>query len=171
MKRFRHLIALAVVAAGSYLVTTTSSAATTKPVLSFATATAPTNLNPAIDIDDDVLSLAYASIIHITPSGQSAPGLATSWGYVGNGNRTFEFTLRNNARFSDGTPVTAQAVKRWMIYFSSAPGAFAKNIPCSSIQTVGRWKVVIHLSTPTPIMPYLLSEPDMSGFVGSSKTL
>jgi peptide/nickel transport system substrate-binding protein len=145
--------------------------AAAKPVLRFATATAPTNVNPAIDIDDDVLSLAYASLIHIQPNGSLAPDLATSWHYVGSGNQTFQLTLRKDARFSDGTPVTAQAVKKWMIYFSHEKGAFAKNIPYSSIQTDGQWTVVIHLSRAEPNMPFLLSEPFDSGFIGSSKAL
>jgi peptide/nickel transport system substrate-binding protein len=171
MRRFRHLIALAVIAAGSYLVTTTSSAATTKPVLRFASATVPTNVNPAIDIDSYVLALAYASIIHVTPNGTPAPGLATSWGYIGSGNSTFQFTLRHGARFSDGSLVTAEAVKKWMIYFHGASGAFAKNIPYSSIQTVGQWHVIIHLSTATPNMQFLLAEPFESGFIGSPEAL
>jgi peptide/nickel transport system substrate-binding protein len=170
MRRFRHVLALALVAGASCSAATAWSAAS-KPVLRFATATAPTNLNPAIDIDDDVLSLAYASVIHLTPAGTPSPGLATSWGYVGRGNTTFQFTLRNDARFSDGTPVTAAAVKKWMIYFSGEKGAFAKNIPFSSIDTVGQWKVVIRLRTPTPNMQFLLSEPFESGFIGSSKAL
>lgn len=58
-----------------------------------------------------MFSLAYAGITHLNPDGTVAPALATSWSYVGTGNETFEFTLRHDARFSDGTPVTASAVK------------------------------------------------------------
>jgi peptide/nickel transport system substrate-binding protein len=145
--------------------------ADTKPVLRFASATAVSNLNPAVDIDSYVLALAYASLIHIQPDGSFAPGLATSWRYVGSGNKTFELELRKDAHFSDGTRVDAQAVKKWIVYFSHEKGAFAKNIPYASIQTVGDWKVVLHLTRGEPNMPFLLSEPFESGFIGSPKAI
>jgi ABC-type transport system substrate-binding protein len=88
-------------------ITPAAQPATTKPVLRFASATAVTNLNPAIDIDSYVLALAYEALIHMKPDGSLAPGLATSWHYVGKGNTTFTFTLRHDAMFSDGTPVDA----------------------------------------------------------------
>ena len=37
-------------------------------------------------------------------SGALKPAVATSWHYIGTGNRNFEITLRHNVRFSDGTP-------------------------------------------------------------------
>jgi peptide/nickel transport system substrate-binding protein len=145
-------------------------ASTTKPVLRVADATAPTNLNPAIDISSGLAALAYEPIIHQNDEGHFVPGLATKWGYVGNA-KTFEFTLRHDARFSDGTSVTAQAVKQWMIYFSKAGGSFQHNIPFKTIQTVGKWKVILHLVTGTPNMEFILAEPYMSGFVGSPASL
>ena len=170
MRRLLPLVALALVAAGSALSATATSAGS-KPTLRFASATSVSNLNPAIDIDSYVLALAYAALLHINPDGSFAPALATSWHYVGTGNKTFELTLRKDAHFSDGTPVNAQAVKKWMTYFSTEKGAFAKNIPFKTIQTVGQWKVVLHLSRAEPNMPLLLSEPIESGFIGSPKAL
>ena len=170
MRRLLHLVAVAAAVSGLCFAATSSSAGS-KPELRFASATAVTNLNPAIDIDTYVLALAYASLIHIRPDGSFAPALATSWRYVGSGNTTFELTLRKDARFSDGTPVDAQAVKKWLIYFSGEKGAFAKNIPFKTIQTVGRWKIVLHLSRAEPNLPFLLSEPFESGFIGSPRAL
>jgi peptide/nickel transport system substrate-binding protein len=170
VRRFLSLIAITLVVGGVSFAATATSAGS-KPELKFASATAITNLNPAIDIDSYVLALAYASLIHMKPDGSFAPSLATSWRYVGSGNKTFELNLRKNARFSDGTPVDARAVKKWMIYFSGEKGAFAKNIPFKTIQTVGRWKVVLHLARPEPNLPFLLAEPFMSGYIGSPKAL
>jgi peptide/nickel transport system substrate-binding protein len=161
-------LALAVTACGS---SSPSEHGTAKPVLRWADATAPTNLDPAIDINQDLASLAYTPIIHLQPNGSYSPGLALSWGYVGTGNKTFQFTLRTDARFSDGTSVTAQAVNQWLRYFAGAKGAFADNIPFKTIQTVGKWKVILHLTRPTPNLPWILSEPDMNGFVASAAAL
>ena len=80
-------------------------------------------LNPAISGGGDQsmpIDLAYASLPHINPDGTISPALATSWRYVGTGNTTFEPTLRHDARFSDGTPLTASAVKAYFGYLLSA---------------------------------------------------
>lgn len=80
-------------------------------------------LNPAISGGGDQsmpIDLAYASLPHINPDGTISPALATSWRYVGTGNTTFELTLRHDARFSDGTPLTASAVKAYFGYLLTA---------------------------------------------------
>src|SRR4051812_24586879 len=45
----------------------------------------------------------YESPIGVTVDGRLVPALATSWKVLP-GNKTMTFTLRHNARFSDGTP-------------------------------------------------------------------
>ena len=152
-------IALAVVP----LATTSASAtASTKPVLTVGIDQPPQSLNPAKDDTGTNLiihALSDETLIHINSNGTYSPGLATSWKYVGTGNKTFEFTLRDDARFSDGTPVTAQAVKVWLNYFEHADGPFVSDFgPISSITTSGKWTVVLHLGAPNPDVPYFLSE-------------
>jgi peptide/nickel transport system substrate-binding protein len=58
-------------------------------------------------------------------NGTYGPGLAQSFGYVGTGNKTYELKLHPNAKFADGTPVTAHAVKQWLTYYPTAHGGFA----------------------------------------------
>jgi hypothetical protein len=52
----------------------------------------------------------YETLIRVDCSGQVRPGLAASWRLDANG-RTWIVTLRENARFSDGTPVTSSDVR------------------------------------------------------------
>ena len=118
------------------------------------------------------IDLAYDSLTHLTPKGDIAPGLATSWHYVGTTNTEFTFTLRQGARFSDGTPVTASAVKAWLDYaYFTAKGGITGSLPLKSIDTTGKWTVNLHLSAPNSQVPYLLSEAAMFGFIGSPKAI
>jgi peptide/nickel transport system substrate-binding protein len=161
-----------VVVLSIWLASATVAAPSTNPVLSVALASAGTNLNPAVISEGSaqLMSTAYASITHMKPDGTIVPGLATSWKYVGSGNRTFRFTLRPNAKFSDGTPVTASAVKTWLDYYTSAKGPFATSLSIKSVQAIGTSTVVLHLSTAVPELPEKLSEPGTNvGFVVSPK--
>jgi len=107
---------LLALAAGSLAGCSNSGKATTpnsdaaKPVLTMGLTHYTTTLNPAIAGGGDQsmpIDLAYESLTHLRPNGDIGPGLATSWHYTGKTNTDFTFTLRQDARFSDGTPVTA----------------------------------------------------------------
>jgi hypothetical protein len=52
----------------------------------------------------------YETLVRVDCKGRAGPGLAVSWRLDANG-RTWFVTLRENARFSDGTPVTADDVR------------------------------------------------------------
>jgi hypothetical protein len=52
----------------------------------------------------------YETLVRVDCSGRIAPALAASWRLDADG-RTWIVTLRENARFSDGTPVTAADVR------------------------------------------------------------
>ena len=98
------------------------------------------------------------SIVHRDPSARLVPGLATRWGFVGSGNRVFEFVLRQDARFSDGEPVTAEAMKTWINYYYNAPGAIQRGQlgTISSIETPDRWTVRINMARPNPAIPFAM---------------
>jgi peptide/nickel transport system substrate-binding protein len=146
-----------------------------KPVLTMGITNYTTTLNPAIAGGGDQMmpiDLAYESLIHLKPNGDIGPGLATSWHYIGKTNTEFSFTLRHNARFSDGTPVTASAVKAWLDYaYFKVKGGITASLALKSVEAVGQWTVVLHLSAPNSEMPNLLSEPNMWGFIGSPKAI
>ena len=81
-----------------------------------------TTMNPVI-LDPAIYAyFNYDPLIYETASGQFIPDLAASWGYVGSGNTTFRMVIRSGARFSDGTPVTAAAVKNSLDYFLNTNG-------------------------------------------------
>ena len=61
-------------------------------------------------------TLLYETLVKRDSEGRIAPGLASSWEFA-DGGRTVIFTIRENARWHDGTPVTADDIrihlKRW----------------------------------------------------------
>jgi len=73
----------------------------------------PTSWDPVTSTagwDVHVLGLVYASITTLSPSGDVKPGLASSWKYGPDG-KSVTFTLRPGLKFTDGTPLNAEAVK------------------------------------------------------------
>jgi peptide/nickel transport system substrate-binding protein len=130
--------------------------------------------NPAVNSSSagQTLSIAYASILHQNPDGSIAPGLAISWHYV-KGQKVFEFTLRRNARFSDGTPVTAAAVVAWLSYYAHSKNDQSSFLgPNPKFTAVGKWTVRVTLTVPDPDLPLTFAEPvDNWGFVASPKAV
>ncbi|MCX6787731.1 MAG: peptide ABC transporter substrate-binding protein [Candidatus Kaiserbacteria bacterium] len=72
----------------------------------------PQFINPLLaisDADRDLSALVYAGLMGLSGSGELVPMLAESYTLSTDG-KTYTFTLRANATFSDGTPVTADDV-------------------------------------------------------------
>lgn len=150
-------------------------AATMGNTLTVAIPSPPASLDPAKDGNGPYIAtqmVAYDSLLYYTPQGKFVPRLATSWGYVGKGNKTFDVTLRKGAQFSDGSPVNAAAVKASIDYFKAAKGplvSYAASI--ASVQMMGPYKVRFHLSSPNPIMPTLLAQNQQVGNIISPKAI
>ncbi|MEF2978093.1 ABC transporter substrate-binding protein [Subtercola sp. YIM 133946] len=134
------------------------------------------NMDPARDNAPQYQTLRVLTnepLLYVNPDGTYAPGLATDWGYVGTGNKTFEFTLRQGVEFSDGTPLTADAVKKWLLYYASQNGGDVEVMgggsagPFASIDTDGDLKVTLNLNAPNPVVPYVLSDQTTWGMVSS----
>jgi len=73
---------------------------------------APRFINPLLAISDsdrDLTALMYSGLLKATPSGTFVPDLAQSFEISENG-LFYTFTIRGNAVFHDGTPVTADDV-------------------------------------------------------------
>jgi peptide/nickel transport system substrate-binding protein len=120
-------------------------------------------------------SLAYAPLIHQAPAGKLEPALATSWEYVEGGgtpNSKFAMTIRKGAKFSDGEPVTAEAVVKWLDYFTETPGPFKEIFGKSPKFSASGEEVTIEMSTPNPRLPVILSDggPNV-GFVVAPKAI
>jgi peptide/nickel transport system substrate-binding protein len=74
---------------------------------------APTSWDPVTsaagnDVSD--LSLVYASLTRLSPEGEAEPALAEKWDFSKDG-LTFTIYLKKGLKFTDGTPVDADAVK------------------------------------------------------------
>ena len=72
----------------------------------------PRFINPVLaisDADRDLSSLVYSGLLRAGENGQYLPNLASSYAISPDG-RSYTFHIDENARFSDGTPVTADDV-------------------------------------------------------------
>lgn len=96
--------------------------------LRVATRIAPVSLDPAADQGEstawrNISQLVFDSLVSVDDRGQLHPGLALSW-QSESGNRRWQFQLRSGVKFSDGTPVTTDAVAaslraanpRWKVF-------------------------------------------------------
>lgn len=96
----------------------TTLAATPRDVLVLGKAADPQTLDPAVTIDNNDWTVTYPAYQRLVrykavpdASGNRLEGeLARSW-TVGQDGLTWDFKLRGDARFADGTPVDAAAVK------------------------------------------------------------
>jgi len=80
--------------------------------LTVAYSSVPQTLDPAKTVQNNSLyqALAYEPLIVRRSDGSLAPGLATSWRYVGDDNTQLELQLRSGVKFADGSALTAQDV-------------------------------------------------------------
>jgi peptide/nickel transport system substrate-binding protein len=72
----------------------------------------PQALNPVLANDDasrSIVALVFSGLTRSDDAGQPVPDLAESWDISPDG-KTYRFVLRPNARWHDGTPVTADDV-------------------------------------------------------------
>ena len=104
----------------------------------------------------------YETLVRVDCNGRVSPGLAASWQLDASG-RTWIVTLRENARFADGTPVTAAAVRAsW-----SRDGIGDELQPhvspfVQSIATVGDRVLAITLRSSRVDGPVALAHPDLA---------
>jgi peptide/nickel transport system substrate-binding protein len=94
---------------------------------------------------------AYDPLIYQTAAGSYEPDLATSWGYVDSGHRAFRLSLRKNATFDDGAPLTAKAAAASMNRFLAAKGpARSYAGPAQKVVATGPDTIEIDYSSPMP---------------------
>jgi peptide/nickel transport system substrate-binding protein len=133
-------------------------------VLTVASAIAPNSLNPALGGSSDpqqyFFELDYDTLIGVDANGDYVPDLATKWGYVGGGNKTFDITLRSGVTFNDGSKLTAEDVKNSLEYYAKAGGPLAADLATvGSIDVLSTLELRINLKTADPMMPFYLSRP------------
>src|SRR3972149_11756796 len=88
-------------------------------------------LNPRLDwgnpADRDVNRLIFSGLMRFDSHGLPQPDLTDSWGATPDGN-IYNFTLRSNAVWHDGTPVTTQDVIFTINLIKSAGSLFPQDI-------------------------------------------
>ncbi|MEN0129357.1 MAG: ABC transporter substrate-binding protein [Brevundimonas sp.] len=118
-----------------------------------------TNVNPhkggSPDSQGAVIGSVYEALTRITPDTKVAPGLATSWKSLSD--LEWEFTVRTDAVFSDGTPLTSKTIV-WnfeQLLDPDYPGTtgaplrkFVKSVEARDEDTV-----LFHLSAPAIDLP------------------
>jgi len=134
----------------------------------------PASLDPAkanVGSDNWFVNLAYDTLIRRGPDGRQVPDLAVKWGYVGAGNKTFEFTLREGVKFADGTPLDAKAVAASLDYARKNGLNVSWTSAIESVTATGPRTVRIQCATPHPALPFLLDNVTMLGSTISQKGL
>jgi peptide/nickel transport system substrate-binding protein len=144
--------------------------------LSMGATIAPQSLSPILNQGNPeslmVMQLAYDPLIQVTPDGKMTPDLATAWKWDDSTNTKFELTIRTNAKFSDGTPLTAQTVAKSLLAFRDGKGPNAKQAKdFTSVEATNDSTVVITSATPDPGIPSKLGQLWGVGYIVSEAGL
>lgn len=117
MKRLNKYLALLLLGVGALLgsaCSTGGSSGATSDKLVVGSVLTPSSLDPVHVTgghDPFFLRIVYDRLLETDlETGEVIPGLATEWGYSED-RKSFSLTLREGVKFSDGTPVDAEAVK------------------------------------------------------------
>ncbi len=137
----------------------------------------PTSLDPLLSPDahtGELIAHLFSGLVQINPEMDVAPDVAHSWDVSADG-CTLTFHLRPDARWSDGTPVTAEDFEyAWRRALDPANGLLAVESMCeikgaqAFHQGTGRWDqvgvrardahtLVVELRSPSSYFLYLLA--------------
>ncbi|TWI52617.1 peptide/nickel transport system substrate-binding protein [Pseudomonas duriflava] len=86
------------------------------------------------------------SLLEVNDNGELLPGLAQTWDMSPNG-LTWRFSLRENVRFHDGTPLTAEAVVNALNMALRKPGVI-QSAAIESVNVEDALTVAVHLRAP-----------------------
>jgi hypothetical protein len=107
----------------------------------------------------------YEPLVRVDCLGQPYPGLAESWRADSSGRR-WTFTLRDDAHFWDGTPVTSRDVAAsWAARASSMDtdaASLFSTLFGASVQIDDARTLTIILSRPHPTVPLWLARPELA---------
>ena len=150
-------------------------------VLTVGSPFSPLSMDPALSGNGRAgahLMPAYEPLVRTKTDGSFEAALATHW-EMSQDNKSATFKLREDARFSDGEPVNAEAVKASVQYFIARKGPFSPNLATlTAIDIVDPFTVKFTLSKTQPnlislfdayflcsdiISPKALATPDVLG--------
>ncbi|MDF3299625.1 ABC transporter substrate-binding protein [Streptomyces tropicalis] len=132
------------------------------------TTSAPSTLDPAASWDGswELFRNIYQTLLAY-PNGATTPqpDAARSCGFTDSANTTYRCFLRSGAKFSDGEPLDARAVKYSVdrirtINAASGPAGLLGSL--DRVDAVGDTQVVFHLNKPDATFPFVLATPALS---------
>jgi peptide/nickel transport system substrate-binding protein len=141
--------------------------------LTVAAASAPSSLDPAVSepSNETYSDLAYDPLIVEASSGAYQPGLAVSWSY-GADNESFSMKLRSGVRFSDGTALTAAAVKTWIEFEMQTGNGGSSYLPAlTSVDVTGPLALTLKFSSPSPDLEKVFGQILALGMIGSPNAI
>lgn len=117
----------------------------------------PTGMDPhyhSTNNNNAQLRQIFNLLLDVDTSGNVFGVLAESWRLVDD--RTWEFTLRENVRFHDGTPFAAEDIAFSIARIptiQNSPGPFTTQVrPISRVEVVDARTVRLHTTAPTPFL-------------------
>ncbi|MGZ6346447.1 MAG: peptide ABC transporter substrate-binding protein [Anaerolineales bacterium] len=117
-------------------------------------------LNPLLDLnnpaDRDIDRLVFSSLIKFDSSGVPQPDLAESWGITPDGT-VYNVTIRSDAVWQDGTPVTSDDVLFTISLMRSVNSAFSADVRAmwDQVQITRINDKNIKFTLPEPFVPFL----------------
>jgi peptide/nickel transport system substrate-binding protein len=129
--------------------------------LRMAVSAAPANLDPqyyTLTPSNMVAAHMFETLVQRNPVAKMGPGLAESWRLLDE--TTWEFTLRENVRFHDGSVLAPEDVVYTLARVPTvpSPGSFAVYTRgVKSVEVTGPRTFVIHTGEPYPLLPNDLS--------------
>lgn len=143
-------------------------------VLTVGNPFAPLSMDPSLSGNGRAgthLLPAYEPLVRVRADGSFEPALAMAW-EMSPDSRQATFTLRRDAKFSDGEPVNAEAVKKSVEYFRAKKGPFSVNLATvTAIDTPAPDKIRFTLSEPNPAFLNLFEAYWLAGDIISPKAL
>ncbi|MPY47933.1 ABC transporter substrate-binding protein [Streptomyces acidicola] len=111
----------------------------------------------------------YDTLIRLNTKGEPTPNLATSWSYD-KAQTTLRLKLREGVKFTDGTALDADAVRKSLLHTKSGTASAAGEIQdITGVDVVDSHTVAIRLSHPTAALLPALGQ--VSGMIASPKAL
>lgn len=137
----------------------------------------PAAIVPSAVVDDAgllIVDTLFDSLTSVAGNGTVLPSAASRWDHAENGRR-WRFTLRDNARFSDGAPVTAQDfVAAWsMVVREGRTGAHLQDVvgyrrvrnggalQLSGVQALDDATLEVRLQRPNMEFPAIAAHPSL----------
>lgn len=161
------LVALALVAAGCSDGSDDNEESTQGGVLTIGISSDTSTLDPAGCIPQNICWPAYDGLIFQNPEGEFEPDLATAWEFVDDSHTTLRLTLRDDAKFTDGTELTGEVAAASINRFSSVPSPVTNFIfPIEKAEAAGKYELDVHYSMPVTLT-YALSQLTNQSNVGS----